>query len=125
MLPFALVNAWTGATLQLIVIHQLALRRPSRTRWWPTAVIIIPVVLTTVRHPRGSADQDLTPRPTLTDLDQLIKGVRAAGLPIRTTIHGTPALPRAANSPSTEAGPRPHPERGWRVRLHLPEESPQ
>ncbi|MFG2129081.1 sensor histidine kinase [Streptomyces sp. NPDC048751] len=24
-----------------------------------------------------------------------------------------------------EAGPRPHPERGWRVHLHLPEESPQ
>ncbi|MDQ1018155.1 sensor histidine kinase [Streptomyces afghaniensis] len=24
-----------------------------------------------------------------------------------------------------EAGPRPHPEQGWRVRLHLPEESPQ
>ncbi|MET9686825.1 sensor histidine kinase [Streptomyces coeruleorubidus] len=24
-----------------------------------------------------------------------------------------------------EAGPRPHPEQGWRVRLHLPEETPQ
>ncbi|MFI6856696.1 sensor histidine kinase [Streptomyces sp. NPDC050416] len=24
-----------------------------------------------------------------------------------------------------EAGPRPHPEQGWRVRLHLPEENPQ
>lgn len=24
-----------------------------------------------------------------------------------------------------EAGPRPHPERGWRVHLHLPEENPQ
>ncbi|KOV92850.1 histidine kinase [Streptomyces sp. NRRL B-1140] len=24
-----------------------------------------------------------------------------------------------------EAGPRPHPEQGWRVRIHLPEESPQ
>ncbi|MEU5395586.1 sensor histidine kinase [Streptomyces tibetensis] len=24
-----------------------------------------------------------------------------------------------------EAGPRPHPEQGWRVRLHLPEDSPQ
>jgi signal transduction histidine kinase len=24
-----------------------------------------------------------------------------------------------------EAGPRPHPERGWQVRLHLPEETPQ
>ncbi|TXS35385.1 hypothetical protein EAO75_44770, partial [Streptomyces sp. uw30] len=24
-----------------------------------------------------------------------------------------------------EAGPRPHPEQGWRVHLHLPEETPQ
>lgn len=30
----------------------------------------------------------LTPQPALTDLDRLIDGVRAAGLPIRSTVHG-------------------------------------
>ncbi|MFD5337150.1 sensor histidine kinase [Streptomyces hawaiiensis] len=139
---------------------------------------------------------DLTPQPGLTDLDRLLDGVRSAGLPVSTTIHGSPTLSagrqltvyrvvqealtntlkhggphttaeielsyeeRAAvtvtitdtgngNGSHTggnsrdgrglpgmrertslyggtlEAGPRPHRERGWRVRLHLPEESPQ
>jgi signal transduction histidine kinase len=133
----------------------------------------------------------LAPQPALTDLDQLIDGVRSAGLPVRLTTHGTPALPpgrqltvyrvvqealtntlkhagpgatadialsyagrgaatvtvtdtghgaRPVDGTTTgrglpgmrertalyggtlEAGPRPLPERGWRVRLHLPEE---
>ncbi|MGW0842244.1 sensor histidine kinase [Streptomyces sp. NPDC002787] len=138
---------------------------------------------------------DLTPQPTLTDLDRLITGVRAAGLPVDTTIHGSPVLPPgrqltvyrviqealtntlkhagpgatshvlisyedsgavsctitdtsdstpAPASPTNsgrglpgmrertalyggtlEAGPLPHPRRGWRVHLHLPEETPQ
>ncbi|CAL9308560.1 sensor histidine kinase [Streptomyces sp. SudanB52_2052] len=136
---------------------------------------------------------DRTPQPGLTDLDQLLDGVRSAGLTIHTTAHGSPTLPpgrqltvyrviqealtntlkhggpdatadielsyedRGAvtvtitdtgngsrpQSPAggrglpgmrertalyggtLEAGPRPHPERGWRVRLHLPEENPQ
>ncbi|WP_437093393.1 sensor histidine kinase [Streptomyces sp. enrichment culture] len=135
---------------------------------------------------------ELTPQPTLTDLDQLINGVRTAGLPVHTTVEGRPALPAGrqltvyrviqealtntlkhagpdataeialsygdkgavtvtitdTGSPGTaapadgrglpgmrertalyggtlEAGPRPHPERGWRVHLHLPEETPQ
>ncbi|KDN78546.1 histidine kinase [Streptomyces olindensis] len=136
---------------------------------------------------------DRTPQPGLTDLDQLLDGVRSAGLTIHTTTHGSPTLPpgrqltvyrviqealtntlkhggpdatadielsyedRGAvtvtitdtgngsrpQSPAggrglpgmrertalyggtLEAGPRPHPERGWRVRLHLPEETPQ
>ncbi|TWD22607.1 signal transduction histidine kinase [Streptomyces sp. T12] len=134
-----------------------------------------------------------TPQPGLSDLDQLIDGVRAAGLPVRTRVEGRATLPpgrqltvfrvvqealtntlkhagpdttseisiahgdRGAvtvtitdtgkgtppRNPSDgrgipgmrertalyggtlEAGPRPHPERGWRVRLHLPEEPPQ
>ncbi|CAL9274823.1 hypothetical protein SUDANB5_03310 [Streptomyces sp. SudanB5_2050] len=136
---------------------------------------------------------ELAPQPSLTDLAPLVDGVRRAGLPVRTTVHGRPDLPagrqlavyrviqealtntlkhagpdatadiqlrygeggsvtltvtdtgRAVRSDSPgdgrglpgmrertalyggtlEAGPRPHPERGWRVHLHLPEETPQ
>ncbi|MEV6960905.1 histidine kinase [Streptomyces sp. NPDC051207] len=139
----------------------------------------------------GSAE--LSPQPTLTDLDQLLTGVRSAGLPVTTTVHGDPALPpgrqltvyrvvqealtntlkhagphatadivfsygpggavtvtvtdsgrggrpvtasdgrglpgmrerTALYGGTLEAGPRPAPEQGWYVRLHLPEENPQ
>ncbi|MFF5257208.1 sensor histidine kinase [Streptomyces leeuwenhoekii] len=135
----------------------------------------------------------LTPQPGLTDLDRLLAGVRDAGLPVRTTVHGRPDLPpgrqltvyrvvqealtntlkhagpgatseidlsygaggavtvtitdtgRGGPAPASsdgrglpgmrertalyggtlEAGPRPHPERGWRVCLQLPEGVPQ
>ncbi|MGW3679057.1 sensor histidine kinase [Streptomyces prasinus] len=139
---------------------------------------------------------ELTPQPTLTDLEQLIDGVRAAGLPVHSTVEGRADLPAGRQltvyrviqealtntlkhaGPNTtaeitlvhggrgsvtatitdtgtitgttgkdtpadgrglpgmrertalyggtlEAGPRPHPEQGWRVHLHLPEETPQ
>ncbi|MFC8872436.1 sensor histidine kinase [Streptomyces sp. NPDC057148] len=136
---------------------------------------------------------ELAPQPSLTDIAPLIDGVRQAGLPVRTTVHGRPDLPagrqlavyrviqealtntlkhagpdatadidlsygdggavtltitdtgRDARPGATtdgrglpgmrerttlyggtlEAGPRPRPELGWRVHLHLPEESPQ
>jgi signal transduction histidine kinase len=136
---------------------------------------------------------ELAPQPSLTDLAPLVDGVRRAGLPVRTTVHGRPDLPagrqlavyrviqealtntlkhagpdatadiqlrygeggsvtltvtdtgHAVRSDTSgdgrglpgmrertalyggtlEAGPRPHPERGWRVHLHLPEETPQ
>ncbi|MDL5202445.1 sensor histidine kinase [Streptomyces sp. ALI-76-A] len=317
--PVALVDAWTGAALQaallqLLVVFHIALRRPPRTLWWATALIIIPIAVMAARHPRGSADEDivpvlmsivvaaaigitvrtrrahtealedrarrleierdqqarlaaaaerariaremhdiighnlsvitgladggryaaakspdraaealhaisttsrqalteirrlldvlrdedrppppdLTPQPTLTDLDHLLEGVRSAGLPVRTTLRGTPTLPAGRQltvyrviqesltntlkhagpgatshielsyeeqgavtvtvtdtgrggelngSPgrglpgmrertalyggTLEAGPLAPPARGWRVHLHLPEESPQ
>ncbi|MEW2397931.1 histidine kinase [Streptomyces sp. NPDC046862] len=135
---------------------------------------------------------DLAPQPSLTDIDHLIAGVRAAGLPVHTTIHGTAALPpgrqltvyrviqealtntlkhggpqatsqvvmsfensgavtvtvtdtglggtapvndgrglpgmrerTALYGGTLGAGPLPDPDRGWRVHLHLPEETPQ
>ncbi|MER6348972.1 sensor histidine kinase [Streptomyces sp. NPDC001595] len=149
-------------------------------------------LLDVLRDDQQHPEADLTPQPALTDLEQLIDGVRAAGLPVRTTVRGTPHLPPGrqltvyrvvqealtntlkhagpdataeivlaydtegtatvtvtdtgrGGSPdrtggrglpgmrertalyggTLEAGPRPHPERGWRVRLHLPEEAPQ
>lgn len=146
-------------------------------------------------EPNGSLPE-LAPQPALTDLDRLLDGVRRAGLPVRTSVRGLPALPtlpqgrqltvyrvvqealtntlKHAGPDATahidlryeaggavaltvidtghggpapalsdgrglsgmrertslydgtlEAGPRPAPERGWRVHLHLPEESPQ
>ncbi|MFJ6394004.1 histidine kinase [Streptomyces sp. NPDC091972] len=139
-------------------------------------------------HPEAA----LAPQPALSDLGHLIDGVRSAGLPVHTEVHGTPSLPpgrqltvyrvvqealtntlKHAGPGATatvemsydkggavtvtvtdtgrggppngtdgrglpgmrertslyggtlEAGPRPHPERGWRVSLHLPEETPQ
>ncbi|WP_225859422.1 sensor histidine kinase [Streptomyces albicerus] len=140
-----------------------------------------------------SPELEMAPQPSLTDLDQLIDGVRSAGLPVRTTIHGyattlppgrqltvyrviqealTNTLkhggPAATSTVSVSyenggavtvtvtdtgrgGGPHPNgtpgrgltgmrertalyggtlesgplPEHGWRVHLHLPEETPQ
>ncbi|WP_243762333.1 sensor histidine kinase [Streptomyces sp. Tu 3180] len=149
-------------------------------------------LLDVLRDEETAHPAERTPQPGLTDLDRLIDGVRTAGLPVRVTAEGRPALPpgrqltvyrvvqealtntlkhagpnataeialsygdkgavtvtvtdtgtsgpaapadgrglpgmrerTALYGGTLEAGPRPRPEQGWRVRLHLPEETPQ
>jgi signal transduction histidine kinase len=67
MAPVALANAWTGAVLQaallqLIVIHNIALRRPLRSLWWAAALMITPVAVAAAHHPKGSWDQQIVPQ---------------------------------------------------------------
>ncbi|MFJ5264136.1 histidine kinase [Streptomyces sp. NPDC088387] len=91
MAPVALVNAWSGAVLQaallqLVVVFQIALRLPLRTLWWAAAVTTAPVVVTAVRHPRGSWDQDVVPQLMSLAL------VAAVGIAVRTRRDHTEAL---------------------------------
>ncbi|CAM5270162.1 histidine kinase [Streptomyces violaceorubidus] len=44
-------------------------------------------------HDGTGPTPELAPQPALTDLDRLLDGVRRAGLPVRTSIKGEPALP--------------------------------
>ncbi|MDH6550303.1 signal transduction histidine kinase [Streptomyces sp. SAI-041] len=91
LLPFTLVNAWTGAALQaamlqMLIVFHIALRRPHRSLWWALAVVLAPVTVLAVRHPQGGADQDLFPA--------LLTFVSAAaiGITVRTRRNYTEAL---------------------------------
>ncbi|WP_217241458.1 histidine kinase [Streptomyces sp. AC555_RSS877] len=99
--PAALVNAWTGATLQasllqLLVIFHIALRRPPRNLWWATAVVITPVAVAAARHPRGSPDQDIVP------VLMSIVVAAAIGITVRTRRAYTEALEDRARRLETE-----------------------
>lgn len=66
---------------------------------------------------------ELAPQPSLTDIDHLIAGVRAAGLPVHTTIHGNAPLAPAANSPSTASSRKRSPTRSSTAALERPRRS--
>jgi signal transduction histidine kinase len=89
--PVAFVNAWTGAVLQaallqLLVVHHIALRRPLRTLGWALPLVLTPVFVTALRHPRGSPDEEIVP--------QLMSVLLAAaiGIAVRTRRDYTAAL---------------------------------
>ncbi|MEI5099154.1 histidine kinase [Streptomyces sp. PmtG] len=67
MVAFSLVSSGTGAMLQvalvqLIVLFSIALRLPLRTLGWAGALMLAPLVVGTVRYPKGSWDQQIVPQ---------------------------------------------------------------
>ncbi|WP_435897281.1 sensor histidine kinase [Streptomyces tsukubensis] len=66
MLPFLLLNAWTGARLQaallqMVVFYGIALRLPLRTLGLVLGVLSVPLAIGAVRHPVGNWDQTIVP----------------------------------------------------------------
>ncbi|WP_040906793.1 sensor histidine kinase [Streptomyces griseoflavus] len=91
MAPFAVVNAWSGATLQaallqLLVIYHIALRTPLRNLWWAAALMFTPVVVSTARHGEGEWNQQLGSQLTSIVVAVLI------GVTVRTRQNYTEAL---------------------------------
>ncbi|MCF2434559.1 histidine kinase dimerization/phosphoacceptor domain-containing protein [Streptomyces thinghirensis] len=73
----------------------------------------------------GTQAAELALQPSLTDLDQLLDGVRRAGLPVRTTVQGrgySPGGPPAHGLPRHPGSPHQHPQarRPRRHRTHRP-----
>ncbi|QIB44942.1 sensor histidine kinase [Streptomyces aureoverticillatus] len=67
MVGFGAVNSATGALLQvalvqLIVLFNIALRLPLRTLGWAGLLTTAPVVVGSIRFPRGSWDQQVVPQ---------------------------------------------------------------
>ncbi|QCX77547.1 Sensor histidine kinase DesK [Streptomyces sp. YIM 121038] len=67
MVAFGTVSSGTGAMLQaalvqLIVLFSVALRLPLRTLGWAGAMMLVPLLVGTVRYPRGSWDQQIVPQ---------------------------------------------------------------
>jgi signal transduction histidine kinase len=101
MVPFALVDAWTGAALQaallqLVLVYHLALRRPLRALWWATALVMTPVLISVLRHGEGSWDQQIGSHLMSTAVAVLI------GVTVRTRRNYTAALEDRARRLETE-----------------------
>ncbi|MFC9889094.1 sensor histidine kinase [Streptomyces pilosus] len=101
MAPFAVVNAWSGATLQaallqLVVIYHMALRRPLRDLWWATALMLTPVTVSTARYGEGQWSQQIGSYVTSVGVAVLI------GVTIRTRENYTEALEDRARRLETE-----------------------
>jgi signal transduction histidine kinase len=67
MVAVGVVNSWTGALLQaalvqLIVVFNVALRRPLKLLAAACALTIAPVVVGAARYPKGSWDQQIVPQ---------------------------------------------------------------
>ncbi|MFI9777615.1 sensor histidine kinase [Streptomyces sp. NPDC051956] len=67
MVAAGVVNSWTGALLQaalvqLIVVFNVALRRPLKQLAAACALTIAPVVVGVARYPKGSWDQQIVPQ---------------------------------------------------------------
>ncbi|WP_078965730.1 sensor histidine kinase [Streptomyces aureocirculatus] len=67
IVAFSVVNSATGALLQvalvqLIVLFNIALKLPLRTLGWAGLMMTAPVVVGSVRYPRGSWDQQIVPQ---------------------------------------------------------------
>ncbi|MFI1421807.1 sensor histidine kinase [Streptomyces sp. NPDC020731] len=91
MTPFALVNAWSGATLQaallqLVVIYHITLRLPLRNLWWAPALVLTPVVISTARYGEGEWSQQIGSQLTSVLVVVLI------GITVRTRQNYTEAL---------------------------------
>ncbi|MDG4858438.1 sensor histidine kinase [Streptomyces sp. T-3] len=66
MSAVALVNSLTGSMLQasllvLFVLFNVALRRPLKSLWWASALVLLPYAASSIRHPDGAWDRDLVP----------------------------------------------------------------
>ncbi|MFD7700004.1 sensor histidine kinase [Streptomyces caelestis] len=91
MAPFALLNAWSGATLQaallqLVVVYHITLRLPLRHLWWAPALVLAPVVISTARYGEGEWSQQIGSQLTSVLVAVLI------GITVRTRQNYTEAL---------------------------------
>ncbi|MFJ2949714.1 sensor histidine kinase [Streptomyces sp. NPDC087226] len=101
MAPFALVNAWSGATLQaallqLVVVYHIALRLPLRNLWWAPALLLTPVMVATARYGEGEWSQQIGSQLTSILVAVLI------GITVRTRQNYTEALEDRARRLETE-----------------------
>ncbi|MFE2943994.1 sensor histidine kinase [Streptomyces sp. NPDC059255] len=91
MLPFAVVNTWSGAHLQVsflqaVTLYNIALRLPLRTLAGSAAVALVPFVPALARYTAGSWNQYIVPGVNVLVLGALL------GLAVRSRQEYTAAL---------------------------------